>query len=377
MITRTIQKEIESCFFKGKAVILLGARQVGKTTLVREIARSCKGPSLYLNCDETDIVQQLTATTTTQLAALIGRNKLIIIDEAQRVKNIGLTLKLLVDAFPERQILATGSSSLDLADEIVEPLTGRKYEFHLYPLSLSELGQELSPLEINRLLERLIVYGTYPEIVIKTDESERLLSMLASSYLYRDLFRYQDIRRPELLEKLLVALALQIGQQVSYTELANTLGVTKETISTYVQLLEKAFVIFRLGPFSRNLRSELTRTRKIYFHDTGIRNALIRNFTPSHMRNDWGVLWENFMISERWKFLSNSGRQVNRYFWRTHSQQEIDLIEESGGQLDGYEIKWREGKIRGAKAFLAGYPESRISLITQENYREFVGIQAG
>jgi hypothetical protein len=375
MIQRSIQSQIESRLFKGKAIIIYGARQVGKTTLIREIQKKYPATdSLYINCDEPDLRVNLTEVTSTALKELIGRKKIVFIDEAQRVKNIGITLKLFVDNFPERQVVATGSSSLDLSNEIAEPLTGRKYEFHLFPFALAELSQKYSKLELNRLLEKRIIFGMYPEIVEKPDEAETLLKSLAASYLYKDVLQFQSLKRPELLEKLLTALALQVGSEVSYTELANLLGVNKDTVANYIQLLEKAFVIFRLSPFSRNLRSELTKLRKIYFYDTGIRNALINNFNPLSFRQDVGPLWENFMISERMKRNFNRGNHVNIYFWRTHQQQEIDYLEEHGGTLAGFEFKWKGGKRRIPKIFLETYTGSRVEFVDNQNYSDFVGI---
>lgn len=372
MLAREIQPRIEACFFKRKAVIIYGPRQVGKTTLINAIRNNAEHASVYLNCDEPDIRRQLTDVTSTNLQMLIGANKLIMIDEAQRVKNIGLTLKLLVDQFPDVQVVATGSSSLDLSNEISEPLTGRKHEFQLYPLSLRELSQKYSRIEIQRLLEKRIVMGMYPEIEEKPDEDDYLLRSLASDYLFRDVLQYQDIRKPELLEKLITALALQIGSEVSYNELSNTLGINKQTVMNYIQLLEKGFVIFRLRPFSRNLRNELTTKRKIYFYDTGIRNALINHFNPLNLRQDTGALWENFMLCERIKWLSNAGIAVNRYFWRTHQGSEIDLIEEREGKLTGFEFKWKPTRWRPPKLFLDTYTGSSVELVHQENFESFV-----
>lgn len=372
MIKRIIQDRIESVFFKGKAVIIYGARQVGKTTLIDAIQKKFPDESLYINCDEPDYRDRLTSPNSTDLKFLIGRKKNIFIDEAQRIKNIGLTLKLLVDNFPGTQVVATGSSSLDLSNEMVEPLTGRKYEFHLFPLCLAELTGKYSPVEIHRLLEKKMIFGMYPEIEEKPDEAETLLRSLASSYLYRDVLQYQDVRKPELLEKLLVALALQIGNEVSFNELAGLLGVSKQTVSHYVQLLEKAFVIFRLQPFSRNLRSEMNKMRKVYFYDTGIRNALINNLNPLALRPDTGSLWENFIISERIKQNINRGRFVNAFFWRTHQQQEIDYVEESGGALSAFELKWKRDAKRIPRLFTETYPGSRVDMVTKENYTEFI-----
>jgi len=372
MIKRQIQGDIEACFFKGKAVIIYGARQVGKTTLIKSIQKKDYQNSLFINCDEPDYRAILTDISSTELKEIIGSKNVVFIDEAQRVKNIGLTLKLFVDNFPEKQVIATGSSSLDLSDEIVEPLTGRKYEFQLFPFALSELKDKYSFLEIQRIFENRIIMGMYPEIVKKSDEAEILLKSLASSYLYKDVLQYQDIRKPELLEKLLTALALQIGSEVSYNELANLLGVSKQTVANYIQLLEKSFVIFHLSPFSRNLRNELTKLRKIYFYDTGIRNAIINNFNPMEMRQDIGQLWENFMISERLKQNTIIGRQVNTYFWRTHQQQEIDYLEDAKGKLKGFEFKWKTGKYRIPKIFLKTYPGSEVQLISKNNFQEFI-----
>jgi len=285
-----------------------------------------------------------------------------------------LTIKLLVDNFPDVQIVATGSSSLDLSNEIVEPLTGRKYEFHLFPFSFVELQQKYSLIEIRRILEKRIIMGMYPEIEEKPNEDKILLKALASSYLYKDVLQYQDIRRPELLEKLLTALALQLGNEVSYNKLANLLGVTKQTITNYIQLLEKSFVVFRVSPFSRNLRNELKKLRKIYFYDTGVRNALISLFNPLHLRQDVGQLWENFMISERIKWNSNNGILVNHYFWRTHSQQEIDYIEEKQGKLFAFEFKWKSKKKRIPKTFTNAYPGASVEFIRSNNYEKFVAL---
>lgn len=375
MFIRNIQNTIENHFFKQKCIIIYGARQVGKTTMIKTIMENYPtDDTLFLNCDETDIRNSLTNATSTNLQLLLSNRKIIFIDEAQRVPDIGLTLKLLVDNFPDVQVIATGSSSFDLSNSVTEPLTGRKYEFQLFPLSLTELTQKYSLIEIRRILERKIIFGMYPEVETKPEDSSKLLRELSSSYLFKDVFQFQDIRRPEMLEKLLTALALQIGQEVSFKELSNLLGVSKETVSNYIQLLEKAFVIYRLPPFSRNIRNELKRLRKIYFYDTGVRNALINNLNPMHLRQDKGQLWENFIISERLKRNSNNDYFVNTYFWRTHKQQEIDYIEEEGGILHAFEIKWQKAKKKIPNSFIENYPNSKFQFITQENFEEFVGL---
>ena len=373
-IKRIIQEKIEKGLFKGKIAIVYGARQVGKTTMVKEIQNKYPEQSVYYNCDEPDIRDSLTNKTSTELKAFIGNKRLVVIDEAQRVENIGLTLKLIADNFSETQIIATGSSSFDLSNKIAEPLTGRKDEYYLYPFSLSELKSIYSDLEIDRLLERRMIYGMYPEITQSAEGTEQKLKSLALSYAYKDILQYQYIKNPELLEKLLKALALQIGSEVSYNELATMVGVSKQTVENYIQLLEKAFIIFRLGPFSRNLRNELKKMRKIYFYDTGIRNALINNFNPLDLRQDTGHLWENFMMSERIKRNSYNGTGANIYFWRTLQKQEIDLVEEQGGALSAFEFKWKKDAFKKPKAFLSAYPGSAIELVNRDSYKKFVGI---
>lgn len=372
-IKRTIKKNIESRLFKNKALIIYGARQVGKTTLIKEIQKKYSDVSIYLNCDEPDIREVFTNATSTEIKAFIGDKKLVFLDEAQRVKNIGLSLKLMVDNFPGIQVVATGSSSFDLSNQIKEPLTGRKWEFHLHPFSLKELEQRYSGLELQRLLEERIILGMYPEVVLKGQkEAKESLKSITQSYLYKDVLQYRKIKSPEILEKLLQALALQIGSEVSYNELANIVGADKKTVASYIQILEKAFVIFRLKPFSRNLRKELTKLRKVYFFDTGIRNTLINNFNPFHLRQDIGALWENFLISERLKFNGNRGENTNIYFWRTHQQQRIDYIEEAAGKLFGFEFKWKGSSFRPPKIFLNTYPSSAVKMVTKENFKGFI-----
>ncbi|HBH46959.1 MAG TPA: ATPase [Candidatus Jacksonbacteria bacterium] len=372
VIKRTIQSNIERSLFKGKVIIIYGARQVGKTTLVKEILKSNPHESEYYNCDEIDIRQALVDKTSTELKAFFGNKKLVILDEAQRIKNIGLTLKIIADNFPELQIIATGSSSFDLSNEIAEPLTGRKIEFYLYPFSLEEIRTIYSDLELARLLERRIIYGMYPEIVLNEGEAERNLKNLALSYTYKDILQYQSIKNPEILEKLLQALALQIGNEVSYNELASLIGIDKNTVSNYIQILEKAFIIFRLRPFSRNLRNELKKMRKIYFYDTGIRNVLINNLNSLDLRQDTGSLWENFIICEKIKKNNNLDFSKNVYFWRNRQGQEIDYLEEGAGKLEGFEVKWKDDKFKKPKTFLEHYSGSSVSLINKENFGKFV-----
>lgn len=368
---RAIQAPIEAALFKGKAIVIYGARQVGKTTLCRAILANQPLDSLYLNCDEPDIRAALTGKTSTELKALIGARRLVVIDEAQRVRNIGLTLKLLVDTFPEIQVIASGSSSFTLANEIVEPLTGRKIEFHLFPLSTAELLSQEDPLESRRLLEQRLRFGAYPG-VITADDPAGAIQEIASSYLYRDALEHQTVKNPDTLRRLLQALALQIGSEVSYGEVGGLVGLDKTTVARYVDLLEKAFVIFHLPPLSRNLRKELGKLRKIYFYDLGVRNALINNFNPLELRQDVGALWENFFISERLKFNHNRRRNVNIYFWRTYDRYELDYVEEEGGRLYGFECKWSDRRWQPPALFSQTYPEGEVRVVNRENYLEFL-----
>lgn len=371
-IKRTIQSRLEDKFFKGKVIILYGPRQVGKTTLVKEIQKKNLSNSIYFNCDEPDIREKLENKTSTFLKELIGDKKIIIIDEAQRIKNVGITLKLIIDNFKDVQVIATGSSSFDLANKTTEPLTGRKYEFYLYPFSIEELNPEKNKIEIDRTIENRMIYGLYPEVIIKSAEAEENIKLIAKSYLYKDILQYQNIKNPNILEKLLQSLALQVGNEVSYNELSNFLDIDKKTVANYIEILKKAFVIFELKPFSRNLRNELRKLRKIYFFDNGVRNALINNFNSLDRRNDAGQLWENFIISERVKINSNHGNDYNMYFWRTHDKKEIDYLEEKNGKLYGYKIKLGSGRLSGVKLFLDTYPDSELKVIKKDNYNELI-----
>jgi predicted AAA+ superfamily ATPase len=371
MIKREIQISVEKALFKGKIVIIYGARQVGKTTLVKEILKKYREKAEFYNCDEPDIRRTLENRTSAELKAFFGDKKLIILDEAQRVKNIGLVLKLMVDNFSEMQIIATGSSSFDLSNKIAEPLTGRKVEFYLYPFSWKELKEVYSELDRKRLLEQFIIFGMYPEIVLK-ENKEKNLKSLAESYSHKDILSYQNIKYPEILEKLLQSLALQIGNEVSYNELASSVGIDKITVANYVEILEKAFIIYRVRPFSRNLRNELKKMRKIYFYDTGIRNALINNLNPLEIRQDIGALWENFLINERLKKNSNNNREASAYFWRTSQKQEIDYLEEYRGKISGFEFKWKKNKIKKPEIFLKTYPGSSIECVNQNSFGEFI-----
>ncbi len=372
LIPRSIQPRIEASLFKGKIIILYGARQVGKTTLVRQIAAS-HPDSTYLNCDEPDINRALSNKTSTELMRFIGANKLVILDEAQRVQNIGLSLKLIIDSHPEYQIIATGSSSFDLAGKVNEPLTGRKLVFELFPLSFRELLAQRSKLEIERLLPGMLVTGLYPEVVCGSNDPQASLREITQSYLYKDLFTFGGINNPEVLWNLLRALALQIGNEVSFNELGTLVGLDKQTVEKYIRVLENAFVIFRLPPFHNNPRKEIGKKRKIYFIDNGIRNALINNFNPPDLRTDTGRLWENFLLAERMKRNASTGAVVDMHFWRTYDGSEVDYIESSSGLLQAFEIKWSDHpKYRAPARFRDLYPDVAVSLIHKDNFWDFV-----
>lgn len=372
-IQRELEKTINNRLFKRKIIVIVGPRQVGKTTLLQLIADSSDKRKLFLNCDEPDVRRKLDLPTSTQLKALIGDAELVFIDEAQRVKNIGITLKLLIDTIPEKQIIVTGSSALELSNSINEPLTGRKYEYKLFPFSFGELSKERGLLEESRLVEHRMIYGMYPDVVNNQGDEREILTNIASSYLYKDIFEFQDIRKPEIIEKLLQALALQIGNEISFHELSQLIGVDSATIQRYIDLLEKSYIIFHLRSFSRNVRNELKKSRKIYFFDNGIRNALISNFNPMAIRNDVGALWENFLISERMKRNQYSQNFASRYFWRTTQQQEIDYIEENDDLLSCFEFKWNPGKKAYlSSTFSSNYPKSTFKVINQDNFNEFI-----
>lgn len=374
MITRQLQQIIESKLFKGKAIVLIGARQVGKSTLFRQITEKRAEPLLSLNCDEPEVKELLTGINTPNLKLLIGNHRLVVIDEAQRVPEIGLVLKRITDNFPDVQLMVTGSSSFELQNRLNEPLTGRKYEYHLYPVSTAELLESKGLLAVRQSLEARLIYGSYPDVVNHADEAKELLMNIASSYLYKDLLALEEIRRPVLLEKLLIALALQVGSEVSYNEVAQTVGTDSKTLEKYIDLLEKCYIVFRLNAFNRNLRTELKKSKKVYFYDNGIRNAVIQNFSPLGLRQDTGALWENFIISERIKANHYAGRYAKSYFWRTTQQQEIDYIEEQDGEFTLFEMKWnpKRGNASFPPVFGKNYPVRESVVVTPENYMDIL-----
>ena len=375
-IKRDLQLILNSKIGKGKVIILIGPRQVGKTTLLKELLSNTMPSNSvqYWNCDENEVRAILSQNSSNQFKSLIGKSQFIVIDEAQRVKDIGITLKLLHDNFPDVQFAVTGSSSLDLSNTINEPLTGRKFEYNLFPFSTNELINHTNMLDEIKQLENRLIYGFYPDVVNNPGEEKELLSNIISSYLYKDVFEFQDIRKPAIIEKLVQALALQVGSEVSFNELGNLLGIDSLTVQRYIDLLEKAYIIFHIHSFSRNVRNELKKSIKIYFYDNGVRNAVISNFAPCDLRSDLGALWENFLISERIKNNSFHNKKAKYYFWRTTQMQEIDFIENLDGAFSAFEFKYnpKKGNTKCPLTFSNNYPEIPFKVITRENYMEFV-----
>ncbi|RPI16406.1 MAG: ATP-binding protein [Ignavibacteriae bacterium] len=372
MIKRFLEENIINSLNKGKAVIIIGARQVGKTTLVNSIVDTLNIKTLNLSGDEPFIREHLNQISLSELKAMIGNNKLLVFDEAQRITNVGLTLKLIVDNIKDVQVIATGSSSFELNEKIKEPLTGRKYEYKLYPFSFAEMVNESSILDEKNKLNQRLIFGYYPEIVVKSNEQIELLNNLAGSYLYKDILNFDLIRNTSLLDKLLRALALQVGSEVSYHEIAQLTGSDNKTIEKYIDLLEKSYVLFRLPAFAGNLRNEIKKGKKIYFYDNGIRNAIIGNYNNIDNRSDIGQLWENFIISERIKYLNNNKIYARSYFWRTVQQQEIDYIEELNQKISAVEFKYnKHTKVKFPVTFSKNYSVEKQSVITPHNIEEF------
>ena len=373
MIERLLRDLIEKRLYRNKAIIVVGPRQVGKTTLLRMLVADTQRKVLMWNCDEPDVRRKLAEPTSTELRAEIGDADLILIDEAQRVRNIGITLKLMIDNFPEKQLVVTGSSAIELSNSINEPLTGRKYEYVMYPFSTEELINKFGAQEERRMLERRLVYGSYPEVVNNAGAEREVLTDLVGNYLYKDIFSFQDVRKPEIIEQLLQALALQVGSEVSFSELGRLLGMNSVTVQRYVDLLEKSFVVFHLRSFSRNVRTELKKSRKIYFWDNGVRNAVIGDFKALGLRTDVGALWENYVISERLKHNAYSSFYGKSYFWRTQLQQEVDYVEDIDGVLHAYEFKWSKTKQpRLTETFAKNYPDHTFEVVSPENFQRFV-----
>ncbi len=367
-----LESRIRGYIGKGKAIIVFGARQVGKTTLLRMLYNTNDGNVLWLNGDEPDVRALFDNATSTRLKSIIGTKEVVVIDEAQRISNIGLSLKLIIDTNPTVQVIATGSSSFELA-YINEPLTGRKFEMLMFPLSFAELSAHNGLLEETRMLQHRLVYGSYPDVVNNAGDEREVLQQLSDSYLYKDILSYDKIKKNEKVEKLLQAIAYQVGSEVSYNELAQTCGLDPKTVDSYIQLLEKAYIIFRLPSYSQNLRNELKFAKKIYFWDCGIRNAVIGNFQQPETRQDIGALFENYIISERLKQQSYTHTYAKGYFWRTSAKQEIDYIEETNGTITAFEFKWNpRRKATVPASFARAYPNVPFTVITRDNYWEFL-----
>jgi predicted AAA+ superfamily ATPase len=373
MVNRQLRSIIEKYLFKNKTIIIYGARQTGKTTLLEMMLEPWRNETLFLNGDDADVRTLMTNINATRFIPVIGNARIVVLDEAQRIPEAGLALKVIHDNFKNVQLIATGSSSLELAGKINEPLTGRKYEFMLYPFSFSEMAGHHGFLNENRLLEHRMIYGYYPDIVLNPGQENKLLRSLASSYLYKDILSLETIKKPVLVEKIVTALALQIGKEVSYSELAQLVGSDKGTVEKYIDLLERSCIVFRLRAFTRNVRNEIRKSRKIYFYDNGIRNSVIGNFTPLDSRTDKGVLWENFLISERKKYLENNEVDTIQWFWRTTQQQELDYIEEYPSHLQAYEFKWNpERKANLSRTFSNAYPNHEFKVVNRDNFHEFL-----
>lgn len=371
MINRLLEQKILTHWTDQKALIIIGPRQVGKTTLIEKMVSG--EDYLWLSGDEYDVREKLSKANAESLRSLIGNRKFIVIDEAQRIENIGLAIKIIIDQLKDVKVIVSGSSALELANKINEPLTGRKWEFNLYPFSFKEMVNHHGLLKETRNLEPRLIYGYYPDVVNNPGQEKEILKNLAISYLYRDIFTIDSIKYPDKIELLLKALAFQIGQQVSYNELSKYCKMDIATVEKYIHLLEKAFVLFRVPSFHRNIRNELKKSRKIYFYDNGIRNALIDQFQGINSRADTGALWENFLMSERLKYHKYANKTVNMYFWRTTAQQEIDLIEEENGEIRCYEFKWNPlKKAIITKTFTAQYQPSVTEVIHSENFEGFL-----
>ncbi|MBI2259120.1 MAG: ATP-binding protein [Flavobacteriia bacterium] len=373
MIKRNLSEIISKKLNDNKIIVILGARQVGKTTLLESLTKKYK-KVLHFNGDDSDTRSILSEANSTKLKYLIGNADCVFIDEAQRIENVGLTLKIIHDNRFKCKVFASGSSAFEIANKFNEPLTGRKWEYQLYPFSFEEMVKHTNFNEESRNLSHRLVFGYYPDVVNNPSNEREILEQIANSYLYKDILNWERIKKPNQLDKLIKALAFQVGNLVSYNELGQISGLNNETVEHYINLLEKAFVVFRLGTYNRNLRNELKKTRKIYFYDNGIRNAIIKQYMPIELRNDIGQLWENFIISERIKHNQSNQHFCNTYFWRNLAKQEIDYIEEWGGKIDAFEFKWqsKNENIKFPNMFLENYKPNKTKLITKDNFHEFI-----
>ncbi|MFC1566445.1 ATP-binding protein [bacterium] len=371
------QKQLENTikyFSPNKVLVIYGPRRTGKTTLLKHLVRRINKKYIFVSGEDIGIQEQLSSQSIEKLKAFIADNEFLIIDEAQKINNIGLNLKLIVDHIPNIKIIATGSSSFDLAKHIGEPLTGRKHTLKIFPLSQMELNTIETKHVTDSKLEERLIFGSYPEVIISKNNEQKIsyLKEIVNSYLYKDILELDGIRNSDKILRLLQLLVFQIGKKISFNELGTHLGMSKNTIDRYLDLLEKTFVIFKLRGFSRNLRKEITKNHKYYFYDIGIRNALINNFNPLSMRDDIGMLWENYIIAERIKKQEYVNIYSNNYFWQTYDQKEIDFIEEREGKLFAFEIKWKESKVKIPIDWQNNYKNSEFSVITNENYLDFI-----
>lgn len=367
MISRTLAQTIQQRNHPKKAVVVMGPRQAGKSTLLKHMLPE----ALWLDGDEPDDREFLTNPTSTLLLNRLGNQSIVVIDEAQRIRNIGVTLKLITDKIPGIQLYVSGSSSFELSSNINEPLTGRKWDFNLLPLSFEEMINHHGFTKESRLLPHRLIYGYYPEVVTHSEAAEQIIKSLTNNYLYKDVLGWERIQKPDKIERLVQALALQVGQLVSYHELAKNLGIRHETIENYIQILENAFIVFRVPSLAKNLRNELVKSRKIFFYDNGVMNAVNEQFKPLSIRSDAGMLWENFLISERKKHHNNHLSGAKMYFWRTKDQSEIDYVEELGGEYKAYEFKWNKlASYRFPKSFMEAYKPTEYKLITPQNLIE-------
>jgi predicted AAA+ superfamily ATPase len=371
MFDRTIGKRIIEKINGGKAIVVVGARQVGKTTLLKEILKDKE--FLFLDADDPSTRSLLESPTTEEIRTFIGEHKYIFLDEAQRIPGIGLTLKIITDQFKGVQLFVSGSSSFDLGNVLNEPLTGRKWEYELFPITWEEYENKIGFIKSEQQIENRLLYGLYPEVINNQGNERETLKNLVNSYLYRDILAFSDIRKPDVLEKLLQALALQLGSEVNYNELSGLIGINKITVQKYIDILEKGYVVFKLNSFSRNIRNEIKQNRKIYFYDNGIRNMLIGNFNQLDLRVDKGALWENFLVSERRKQNLYKDTFTKMYFWRTKQQQEIDFVEEKNGEISAFEFKWSNKKAKFPQNFIDTYKAEGV-LVDRKNFRKFVKI---
>ena len=372
MIDRTLYPALKHRLFGKKALIITGPRQVGKTTVIKKLIADHSEKYLFLDGDDPTSRRLLTEPNTEQLRQILGNDDIIFVDEAQRIPHIGITSKLITDQFSEKQLILSGSSAFELSGNMQEPLTGRKWTFELFPISWEEWQNHIGYLKAEQDLENRLISGFYPDVLNNPTDQHQLLDELVESYLYKDILTFANIRKPEVIEKLVQALAYQIGQEVVYKEIGDAIGLDPKTVSSYIDILEKAYVVFRLPSFSRNLRNEIKSSRKIYFYDNGVRNAIIKSYDALPLRQDVGALWENFLISERLKQLRYSKSHAKMYFWRTKQQQEIDYVEVEKNRISAFEFKWNPNrKIKFPNTFREQYNAETIG-ITRDNFREFV-----